>query len=141
MSHIVSGITNWLRCDQIPHIKSAAITGGVSWLAQSVTQVGFFYGAGFGLVALAASSVAHDVLKKCGINNNSLNLVLSGAAGCATAYGVSLAAASIVAPVTVPTAVVLTVIALASLLIKLDFRCSCLGHGIEFENYGKLQIV
>lgn len=129
MSSMVDKITNHLQNDSILHISSSIMTGAVSWLGSSVTKVGFLGGTGFGFVALATSSLAYKAFKAIGINNKGLNLLLSGTFGGTVAYSVLLAAG---APVSVPAAVALTVIALATKLLSIHIAIHCSDQGFTF---------
>lgn len=121
MTNFISSIAHELNQKYCP-CKEAFVVGAVSWLTYSVSQVGFLQGAGFGAIAALASSFAFSQFKKMGLENKYLNLGLSGAVGGVVAYGATVAAAAagiVSAPITVPTAVVLTIVTLASMAIEL----------------------
>lgn len=131
MSGIISNIANGLKYTQCP-CKEALVTGAVSWLAYSVTQVGFLDGTALGYIAVAASRAAYLCFESIGLKNKYINLALSGAAGGCMTYGISLAAATVgfvASPITIPTTVILTTIALASLALNVDCNLWHIEYG------------
>lgn len=125
-------------CDLVKPVVGITLTGGIaglgagtaSWIGYSVTQVGFATGFGLGAVGGVSALIASTIFEKLGFEKGFLHLAASTVVAGAAIYGASAGAAAlgfIAAPVTVPTAIILTVSSIGAFII-FGFASECCSN-------------
>lgn len=107
----------------IPAVKVGLVTGAACWLGKvvGIASPAILTGAGFGVIAALTAKLSLEIFDRFKMQEN-LKWALSSVISGVTAYW---AIGLVIAPVTVPTAVVLTIIATAALQWKLSFASQC----------------